>query len=83
MDESYIFVTGLHSVMSQLNRIRAELAAHSSRSGARVATKTYLCDTVEGLDRVLSDIRARRIDEIEIRDSQLGARRLVINYFGT
>jgi hypothetical protein len=82
MDESYIFVTGLRSVMSQLSRIRADLA-HSSGSSARVATKTYRCDTVEGLDRVLSDVRARRIDEIRITDSQLGARRLVINYFAT
>ena len=81
MGELYIFVTGLHSAMSQLARIRAEMASRSGR-GVHVATQAYQCDTVEGLDRLLSDIRARRIDEFRITDSRLGARRLVINYFG-
>ena len=81
MDEAYIFIASLHSVMSQLIRVRADLARHSG-SGARVEAQEYRCDTVEGLDQLLSDIRARRIDEVRITDAQLGARRLVINVFG-
>jgi hypothetical protein len=79
MDEPYIFVASLHSVMSQLIRVRADLARQSG-SGARVDAREYRCDTVEGLDQLLSDIRARRIDEVRITDAQLGARRLVINF---
>jgi hypothetical protein len=81
MSEAYVFLSGVRSAMSQLIRIRAELAS-SSGGGARVTTETYSCDTIEGLDRVLSDIRARRIDEVRITEPRLGARRLVINYFG-
>jgi hypothetical protein len=81
MEEPYIFVTALRLAMSQLARIRTDLASRSSRD-AHVATESYRCDTVEELDRLLSDIRARRIDEVRITDSRLGARRLVINYFG-
>ncbi|WP_370469616.1 hypothetical protein [Caballeronia sp. SBC2] len=56
----------------------------ASRSGrdVHVETRAYRCDTVEGLDRLLSDIRARRVDEVRITDSLWGARRVVINYFG-
>ena len=81
MDEPYIFVTGVHSVMSQLVQIRADLV-RGSGGGIHVATDSYRCDSVEGMDRLLSDVRARRIDEIKISESQWGARRLVINYFG-
>jgi hypothetical protein len=81
MEEPYIYIASLHSVMSQLIRVRAELARNSG-SGIRVDAQEYRCDTVEGLDQLLSDIRARRIDEIGITDGQLGARRLVINFSG-
>jgi hypothetical protein len=81
MNEPYIFVSGVRSTMSQLIRIRAGLASGAG-SSTYVATETYSCDTIEGLDRVLSDIRARRIDEIRITEPRLGKRRLVINYFG-
>jgi hypothetical protein len=81
MDEPYIYIASLHSVMSQLIRVRADLARHSG-SGARVDAQAYRCDTVEGLDRLLSDIRARRISEVRITDSQWGSRRLVINFCG-
>lgn len=82
MDEPYICIASLHSVMSQLIRVRADLARHCG-SGARVDVREHHCDTVERLDQLLSDIRARRIDEVRITDAQLGARRLVINFFGT
>ena len=81
MDEPYIFVTGLQSAMSQLARIRDDFTSRSCR-GVHVATKAYRCDTIEGLDRLLSDMSARRIEEVRITVAQLGARRLVINYFG-
>lgn len=81
MDDQYIFVTGLQSAMSQLARIRADMANRSGRD-VHVETQAYRCDTVEGLDRLLSDIRARRVDEVRITDSLWGARRVVINYFG-
>jgi hypothetical protein len=81
MDEPYIFVTGVRSVMSQLVQIRADLA-RGSGTGTYVATDKYRCDSVEGMDRLLSDVRARRIDEFKVSESQWGARRLVINYFG-
>lgn len=80
MDEPYVFVTGLHSAMSQLSRVRADLVSKAGKR-VQVETQTYRCDTVAGLDRLLSDIRARRIGEVTITDSKLGARRLVINYF--
>ena len=81
MDEPYIYIASLHSVIAQLIRVRADLARHSG-SGARVDAQEYRCDTVERLDQVLRDIRARRINELRITDSDLGARRLVINFFG-
>ncbi|MGX7002301.1 hypothetical protein [Caballeronia sp. KNU42] len=81
MNEPYVFVTGLHSVMSQLSRVRADLVSKAGKD-IQVDTHAYRCDTVAGLDRLLTDIRARRIREIRITDSKLGARRLVINYFG-
>jgi hypothetical protein len=80
-DEPYIFVTGVRSVMSQLVQIRADLV-RGSGSGTHVATDMYRCDSVAGMDRLLSDVRARRINEIKVSESQWGARRLVINYFG-
>jgi hypothetical protein len=81
MDKPYIFVTGMRSVMSQLVQIRADFV-RGSGTEVHVATDSYRCDSVEGMDRLLSDVRARRIDEIRISESQWGARRLVINYFG-
>jgi hypothetical protein len=81
MDEPYIFVTGVQSVMSQLVQIRSDLV-RGAGGGVHVTTHTYRCDSVEGMDRLLSDVRARRIDEIRVSESQWGARRLVINYFG-
>lgn len=81
MDKPYIFVTGMRSVMSQLVQIRADFV-RGSGTEVHVATDLYRCDSVEGMDRLLSDVRARRIDEIRISESQWGARRLVINYFG-
>jgi hypothetical protein len=80
-DEPYIFVTGVQSVMSQLVQIRADLA-RGTGGRVHVATHAYHCDSVEGMDRLLSDVRARRISEIRISESQWGVRRLVINYFG-
>ncbi|WP_157766721.1 hypothetical protein [Caballeronia sordidicola] len=67
--------------MSQLVRIRADLVKGSGRV-VDVSTEGYRCDSVEGMDRLLSDVRARRIDEIRVSEPQWGARRLVINYFG-
>ncbi len=81
MDEPYIFVTGLQSVMSQLVQIRADLVRGSGRV-VDVSTDTYRFDSGEGMDRLLSDVRAGRIDEIRVSEPKWGARRLVINYFG-
>jgi hypothetical protein len=81
MDEPYIFVTGVQSIMSQLVQIRANYMKGSG-NGVHVATDTYRCDSIEAMDRLLSDVRAGRIDAIEVSEPQWGARRLVINYFG-
>ena len=81
MGEPYLFVAGVHSVMSQLVQIRANYMKGSG-SDVHVATDTYRCDSIEAMDRLLSDIRARRIDAIDVSERQWGARRLVINYFG-
>jgi hypothetical protein len=81
MDEPYIFAIGLHSVMSQLVRVRAD-RVRGLDGDVRIATATYRWGSVEGMDRRLTVVRAGRADVVQVSESQWGTRRLVINYFG-
>ena len=81
MDEHVLFVTCARAVMSELAGIRADLIRGSGKA-LHIATAHYRSDTVEGIDQLMRDIRAGRIDEVNITETQRGARRVVINYFG-
>jgi hypothetical protein len=67
MDVHYLFVTCARSVMSQLVGIRADVIRGYGRA-IHVATAHHRSDTVEGIDQLMRDIRACRIEEVNITE---------------
>ena len=72
------------ATLSQLAIIRADLVK-SPVSVCYVETAEYSSSgssVVKGIDRLMRDIGARRVEEFEIDEARWGPRRIVINYFG-
>ena len=69
------------TILSELAQIRADLIDRPL-SVCHIETRDYCCDRVEGIDRLMRDIRAKRVSEFRIDEDRWGDRRIIINYFG-
>ena len=68
------------AILSQLAVIRADLV-HLPLSVCHIETGDYSVNKAEGIDRLMRDIRAGRVEAFTINEGRWGARRIVINHF--